>query len=48
MWTRTVAERYGISSIPTILILDLGGKVRREAGFLSRQELLDFLSKNSG
>lgn len=45
---RGVAEQYGISSIPTILILDATGKVRHQAGFMSRQELIDFLSKSAG
>jgi len=45
---RAVAGRYGITSIPTILILDAAGKVRHRADFMSRQELIDFLSRSTG
>jgi protein disulfide-isomerase len=42
-----VAQRYGINSIPAILILDASGKVLRRGSFMTRQEVLDFLAKNN-
>ena len=41
---REVASRYGISSIPTVMILNPDGKVlQQESGMMSREELLTFL-----
>jgi thioredoxin-like negative regulator of GroEL len=43
-----VAERYAVDGIPTILLLDAEGKVHRRAGFMSREEVIQFLSKGDG
>jgi protein disulfide-isomerase len=36
-------KRYGIRTIPAILVLDASGNVVRQAGFMSADELLNFL-----
>lgn len=38
-----VSQKYGIRSIPTILILDAGGEVLNVGSFLSADDMLDFL-----
>lgn len=43
-----VTQRYGISAIPTILVLDAQGKVLRQANFMSRSQMLRFLQENAG
>jgi thiol:disulfide interchange protein len=40
-----VPERYGVTGIPTILVLDDTGKVLREGAFLSASGMVDFLSE---
>ena len=37
------AERFKVSSIPTILVLDAGGRTLQEAGYLPRSGLLRLL-----
>jgi thiol-disulfide isomerase/thioredoxin len=41
------AQKYGIDVIPAVLILDSSGNVLRRAQFLSRDELLSFLTPGS-
>lgn len=41
------AERYGIATIPTILVLDSKGAVREQVGFMSRGDMVDFLQRTS-
>lgn len=36
-------ERYGIRTIPAVLVLDSAGKIIRRAEFMSADELLEFL-----
>jgi thiol:disulfide interchange protein len=40
-----VPERYGVTGIPTILVLDHTGTVLREGAFLSASGMVEFLSK---
>ncbi len=40
-----VSERYGVRSIPTILVLDSGGQMVREGTFLSASGMAKFLSQ---
>ncbi|MBU0607901.1 MAG: thioredoxin family protein [Armatimonadetes bacterium] len=43
-----VANEYGISGIPTVVVLDAGGKeVDRHVGFATPEELLKLLRKHS-
>jgi len=39
----TVSERYGVSGIPTVLVLDETGRVVRRATFLSASAMVSFL-----
>jgi thioredoxin-like negative regulator of GroEL len=40
-----LAARYQVSAIPTVLLLDAGGRVvRRSDGYLSRSGMLRFLA----
>jgi thiol:disulfide interchange protein len=36
-------RRYGVEFIPSILVLDSEGRVLRQGGFMSRDELVEFL-----
>jgi thiol:disulfide interchange protein len=38
-----VAQRYGIRSIPTLVVVDAAGRVVRQGAFMSAGDLLDFL-----
>lgn len=42
-----VAERYGIRSIPTLVIVDAEGRVIREGAFMSASDMLDFLKPSA-
>lgn len=42
----SVAERYGVRSIPTIMVLNAEGQVIRRATFLSKNGLLRFLASD--
>ncbi len=42
---QNAGRRYGVESIPTILVLDSDGRVLRQAAFMSRDELVEFLRK---
>jgi thiol:disulfide interchange protein len=41
---REVLRRYGISSIPSIVVVDGEGKETKQSGFMTRDALLAFLS----
>jgi thiol:disulfide interchange protein len=41
------AQKYGIEYIPAVFILDADGNVIRRGQFMSRDELVSFLSKNA-
>ncbi len=43
---QATASRYGIESIPTVLLLDSDGRVLRTAGFLPPSGVLRFLQDN--
>jgi thiol:disulfide interchange protein len=38
-----VAQRYGVRSIPTLVVVDAQGKVLRQGAFMSADDMLDFL-----
>jgi thiol:disulfide interchange protein len=40
-----VPERYGVTGIPTVLVLDDTGKVLREGAFFTASGMVDFLSE---
>ena len=42
-----VASRYGVTSIPTILVVDGEGKVLHRASFMSRSATVEFLKRAS-
>ena len=42
-----VSPRYGVSGIPTVLVLDADGRVLRRANYLSRSGMLRFLDGES-
>jgi protein disulfide-isomerase len=42
-----VAQRYGVRGIPTILVVDADGRVLREAAFMSKGGMIDFLKKSA-
>lgn len=39
------AQRYGVSSIPSIIIVDGDGNVLRSGGYMSKASMLEFLNK---
>jgi thioredoxin 1 len=41
--TREPATRYGVNTIPRVLIVNSEGKVLRDGAFMSADELFDFL-----
>ena len=41
--TRESAQRYSISSIPAVLVLDANGQVLRQASFMNASQTLEFL-----
>jgi thiol:disulfide interchange protein len=43
--TRNLSQRYRITNIPSILIVDADGNVRRQAGYMTRSSLLRFLAE---
>lgn len=43
-----VADRYGIVGIPTLLVLDGGGRVVQRASYMNRSQLLRFLERAAG
>jgi thiol:disulfide interchange protein len=44
---RPVATRYQVEGIPTILIVDAEGRVLKQGNFMSRDSLLEFLTRKS-
>ncbi|MFI5378753.1 MAG: thioredoxin family protein [Tepidisphaerales bacterium] len=44
--SRAISARYGISGIPSILIVDAQGTVIKQGGFMDVAELLAFLARN--
>jgi protein disulfide-isomerase len=43
---RSILQRYGVSGIPSILVVDGEGTVLRKSGFLSRAQMVRFLQEN--
>jgi protein disulfide-isomerase len=44
---RGLAQRYGISTIPTVVVTDGTGRELRRAGFLSRDQMIRFLRESA-
>ena len=40
-----VAREYGVMTIPTIIVFKNGKEVNRRTGFMSKEELKDFIKK---
>ena len=40
-----ICKNLGIMSIPTIILFENGNEVKRNIGFISKEELIDFLKK---
>lgn len=40
-----VSKQYGIMSIPTLLLFEHGKIVNQKVGFMSKEELIEFVSK---
>ena len=38
-----IARKYGVMSIPTIILFENGNEVKRFTGFMSKEEFVDFL-----
>ncbi len=38
-----LATRFGVMSIPTIIVMEEGKEIKKHIGFLGREELLDFV-----
>lgn len=41
-----IASKFGIMSIPTLIIFKNGNEVNKNVGFLSKSELKEFITKN--
>ena len=42
---RDLAVKYGVMSIPTIIIFDKGNEINKNIGFLSEEELKKFINR---
>lgn len=40
-----ISRRYGVMSIPTLIVFENGNEVKKSVGFKSKDELFDFLNK---
>jgi protein disulfide-isomerase len=40
-----IAQRYGVSSIPSIVVVDAQGRVLRQGSFMTSSQMLNFLKK---
>lgn len=40
-----ISRRYGVMSIPTLIVFENGKEVKKSVGFKSKDELVDFLNK---
>lgn len=38
-----IARRYGVMTIPTIILFKDGEEVKRNIGYMSKEELIDFM-----
>ena len=43
---RELAEEYGVMSIPTLILFKGSDEVKKYVGFLSKEELLEFIKNN--
>lgn len=41
---RDIAQKYGIMSIPTLILFDNGKVIKTHTGFMNMTELLEFIS----
>lgn len=40
---QNISNKYGVMSIPTIIIFDKGNEIRKSIGFKTKNELLEFI-----
>lgn len=38
-----IARRYGVMTIPTVILFKNGEEVKRHIGYMSKEELIDFM-----
>ena len=38
-----IARRYGVMTIPTVILFKNGEEVKRNIGYMSKEELIDFM-----
>ena len=39
-----LAEKYGVMSIPTVILFSKGEEIKKHVGYLSKEDLLSWLS----
>ncbi|MDD3239299.1 MAG: thioredoxin [Lachnospira sp.] len=39
----TIAQKYGVMSIPTLLVIDKGVEVKRSVGLIPKEQILDLM-----
>lgn len=42
-----IAEKYGIMSVPTLILFKEGKEVTRELGFRQKKQIIDLIDKNA-
>ena len=42
--TSDLAKKYGVMSIPTLIMLENGNEIKKHIGFMSKQELIDWIN----
>ena len=40
---QNISNKYGVMSIPTLIIFDKGNEVKKSIGFKTKEELLEFI-----
>ena len=40
-----LAKQYGVMSVPTLVMLEDGKEIKKNIGFMSKQELIDWIEK---
>lgn len=41
-----IAQKYGVMSIPTIIIFDNNKEIKKNIGFMDEEELIEFIEKS--
>lgn len=41
---QNISNKYGVMSIPTIIIFDKGNEIKKSIGFKTKNELLEFIN----